>query len=94
MQFVDFFAGFVEGFPAARGDLVDAAATPGYNVCRGFEESALFETVQQRVQGSGTDPIAVVGEFFHHRKAEDGLMRGMYQDVDSDEPEIEFALFS
>lgn len=94
MKLVDFSPRSGEGFSTAGGDGVDAAAAASDDLCGGLEEAGVFEAVEQRVQGAGTDAVSVVGELLHHREAEDRLVRGMQQDVDADESEIEFPLFS
>lgn len=48
--------------------------------------------MEERVEGSRTDAIAVVGQLLHHGEAEDGLVRRVSEHMDADEAEVEFAL--
>lgn len=92
MELVDLEAGAGEGFAAGGGDGVEAALAAGDVAQAGFEQAAALETVEERVECSGTDAVVVVGELLHHGEAEDGLLRGVGQHVDADETEVEFAL--
>lgn len=58
----------------------------------GLEQAGALHAVEERVEGSGADAIAVVGELVHHGQAEDGLVRGMDQHMDANEAVVEFAL--
>jgi len=85
-----FLAGVVKGAAAAGGNAVKPApAATGYIGDR-FQEAGAFETMEQRVEGTGTDPIAVVRELLHHRQAKDGLLCSMEQHVDAYESEEQF----
>jgi hypothetical protein len=92
VEFVYLGAGADEGFAAGGGEGVEAAPTAGDAAECGLEEAGALEAVEEGVESSGTDAVAMVGELLHHGEAEDGLMRGMGQHVDADEAEVEFAL--
>ena len=94
MQFVDFLAGFLQSLLAASRDLVNSAAATANDMARRLKQAAFFQAVEQGIKGAGTDAVAVMREFFHHRHAVDWLVQCVYQDVDPDEPEIEFPLLS
>jgi hypothetical protein len=48
--------------------------------------------MQQRIECVRADAISVVSKLFHHRKAEDVLVRRMDEDVDSNQTSKEFPL--
>jgi hypothetical protein len=48
--------------------------------------------MQQRVKRSWPNAIAVVPEFFHHRKAKDGLVGGVDENVNPNQSGKEFPL--
>ena len=93
VEFVDFVAHFLQRFFSAWCDLVDPAAASTCNFGAGFEHSSSLEAMEQGIQGAWTDAIAVVGEFLHHREAEDRLVRCVDQDVYPDEAGEELLLF-
>jgi len=51
-----------------------------------FQEAPAFHAVQQRVESSGADAVAVTAEFLHHGQAEDGLVQRVDQHVNADQP--------
>ena len=92
VKLVDLGAGEGEGFSAGGGHGVDAAAPAGDVAERGFEEAGVLEAVEERVESSGADAIAVVSKLLHHGETEDGLVRRVGEHVDADEAEVKFAL--
>jgi len=93
MEFVHLFPGLGQCFFAARGNLVDPAATSPRDNGAGLEEACRLQAVEQGIEGSRTDAVTVVRELLHHREAEDRFVRCVEQDVDPDEPGKEFLLF-
>lgn len=89
-ELADFFAGVGEsaaaggrggiGLASAAFDESDALAEP----------SALFHAVKQRIDGAGTEAVAVAAELGDDAEAEDRAFGGMVQDVQAHEPYIEF----
>jgi hypothetical protein len=50
--------------------------------------------VQQRVERSGTQFVAVPGELFDHPQTENRTLASVIQDVDADQARIEFLIAS
>lgn len=48
--------------------------------------------MQKWIESSWSDAIPVMGQFLHHRKAEDGLLIRVYEYMNSYQPEKEFSL--
>jgi len=48
--------------------------------------------VEERVEGSGADTVAVMREFVHHGEAEDWFVEGVREDVDADETGKQIAM--
>jgi hypothetical protein len=57
-----------------------------------LQETAAFQSMQQGVESSWSDAIPVMGQFLHHRNAEDRLLRRMHEYMNPYEAEKEFAL--
>jgi hypothetical protein len=57
-----------------------------------LQETAAFQAMQKWVESSGPDAIPVTRQFVHHRKAEDGLLRRMYEYMNPYQTEKEFSL--
>ncbi len=90
VQLIDFFASFFKGAtPTGRKTVEPAAAAMGFIEDR-FQQAGALQAMQQRVEGAGADAVAVVREFFHHRQAKDGFLRGMEQHMDANKAEKEF----
>jgi hypothetical protein len=85
MKFVDLETRLAEGSFSRGGDGVDpappASDAPGFR----FQQAGAFHAVEERVEGSGADMVAVTCEFVHHGGAEDGIMESVHEDVDADE---------
>ena len=92
VQFVDFFVGLVEGLMAGGGDAVDAAAATGDDLFRGVQEAGGFQAVEERIEGSGADAVAVMGEFVHHGESKDGLVGRVDQHMNPDKAVEKLAL--
>jgi hypothetical protein len=85
MQFIYFYAGVIEGAPARRRDRIDSSAASIYVPELRLQEASALHAVEERVEGSGTDTIAVMVEFVHHGEAEDGLVNRVHEHVNPDE---------
>jgi hypothetical protein len=92
VQFIDFHSGLVQGLLAGSCDLIDPATVPSNIFEDGLQETAAFQTMQKGVESSRPDAIPVMRQFFHHRKAEDGLLRRMHEYMNPYQPEKEFSL--
>ena len=57
-----------------------------------LQQTAAFQAMQKGVESSRPDAIPVMRQFLHHRKAEDGLLRRMYEYMNPYQPEKEFSL--
>jgi hypothetical protein len=76
-QLAHLFLGQIEGFAAFRSCPVDFPTRSAVLHFRGPEVSAIFEAMQQRIQGSRADAVAMTLEFLHHTQAEDWLLHSM-----------------
>jgi len=64
-------------------------ATTSHFAARLSTSSPFLQTVQQWIEGSEADSIAVLRQFFSHAKAEDWAFGGMVQDVQTYDPGTE-----
>ena len=92
MKFVNLKTRLGKGSFSRGSNGVDPAAPAGDVPGFRFQEAAAFHAVEKRVEGSGSDAVAVVFEFFHHRKAEDAVVKGVHEDVDADQPGKQIAM--
>jgi hypothetical protein len=92
VQFIDFHSGLVQRLLAGSRDLIDPARAPCNIFKDGLQEPVSFQAMQKWVECSRPDAIPVMRQFLHHRKAEDGLVRRMYEYMNPYEPEKEFSL--
>ncbi len=90
MELIDLFASFFKSAAAAGRDAVKPAAAAMCCIQDRFQQTGLFKAVEQRIKGSGADAITVVRELLHHGEAEDGLLRGVEQHMDANQPGEEF----
>ncbi len=81
VQLVNLDAGVVERPTAGRGDRVDPALPPVYDLQGRPQEAAPLHPVQQGVKCSRANAITVPIEFFHHGQAEDGFVLGVDENV-------------
>jgi hypothetical protein len=85
MKFVDLETRLGEGSFSPGGDGVDPASPacglPGFR----FQQAGAFHAVEERVEGSGADMVAVMGEFGHHGEAKDGFVESVHEDMDADQ---------
>ena len=92
MKLIYFFPGFVQGFPASSGDLVNPSlATTNIPEYR-LQQAAPLQAMQEWVEGSRTDAISMMRQLLHHRQAKDWLMGCMHQYMNPYESEEEFPL--
>ena len=92
VQFIDLHSGLVQSLFASSRDLIDPATVPSNIFEDRLQETAAFEAMQKGVESSRADAIPVMRQFRHHRKAEDGLLRYMYEYMNPYQPEKEFSL--
>lgn len=92
VQLVNLRSGLVQSLFARRCDLVDPATVPSNVFEDRLQQTAAFQAMQERVKGSGTDAVPVMGKLLHHRKPEDGLVGRMYEYMNPYETEKEFPL--
>jgi len=92
MQFVDFYPGIVEGSPARGRDCVDPSASSFDILELGLQQTPALHAVQERVERSRTDAIAVLIQFVHHGEAEDGFMESVHEHMNPDEAGKQIAL--
>jgi len=92
VQLVDLDAGFFHGLSAGTGDAVNATPAATRIFEGGFEQAGTLQSVKERIESAGADPVTVMLELLHHRQAEDRLVRGMDEHVNADEPVKEFPM--
>ena len=83
MQLIDHAPRFIERLSACRRNPVDPPSASGHVLQFGFEQTATLHPVQERIEGSRPDAIAVMFQFLHHGEAEDRLVRSMNEDMDA-----------
>lgn len=86
MQFIDLDSGFCKSPGSGGGDFVYPPPPAANAIKRRAQQPRPFQPVQQRVQRTRTDAIAVMLQLMHHRKPEDGLVRRMQKHVHTNEP--------
>jgi hypothetical protein len=92
MQFIHLHSGLVQGLLAGGRDLIDPATVPPDVLKVGLQQAVPLQAVQQGVESSWPDAISVMRKFLHHRKAEDGLLRRMYEHMNPYQTEEELSL--
>jgi hypothetical protein len=92
VQFIDLHSGLVQRLLAGSRDLIDPATVPSNIFEDRLQEAAAFQAMQKGVESSRPDPIPVMRQFLHHRNAEDGLLRRMYEYMNPYQSEKEFSL--
>lgn len=92
MEFVDHEARFFESLFACGCDSIHSSSAPGHIPQVRFEQATAFHSMQQRIQCSCSDPIAMTFEFFHHCQSKDRLVRGVDEHMDADESVKEFPM--
>jgi hypothetical protein len=92
VQFIDLHSGVVQRLLAGSRDLIDPATVPSNIFKDRLQETAAFQAMQKGVESPRPDAIPVMPQFFHHGKAEDGLLRRMYEYMNPYQPEKEFSL--
>ena len=91
VELVDFVSGLFEGAFSGGGNSVDPASSSFDAIEGGTEKAGTFESMQKGIKRAWSDAVAMVLEFLHHGKTEDGLMGSVKQHMDADEAIEEFA---
>jgi hypothetical protein len=81
MQFVNFYFGLLEAFPASRCDRINSPPTSANIFQLRPKKSAALQSVQERIEGPRTDAVPVMPQLLHHGQSEDRLVGSMNQDV-------------
>jgi hypothetical protein len=92
VQFIDLHPGPVQSSLAGRCDLVDPSMMSSNILEDRFQETAAFQTMEQGVERPRADAIPVMGQFLHHRRAEDRLLRRVQEHMNPYQPEKELSL--
>jgi hypothetical protein len=92
VQFIDLHPGLVQALLAGSRDLIDPATVPSNIFEDRLQETTALQAMQKGVESPRPDAIPVMRQFLHHRKAEDGLLRSMYEYMNPYQPEKEFSL--
>jgi hypothetical protein len=77
VQFIHFFPGLFEGALSSGRDSIDPALSALNTIKRRSEQAGSLQAVQKRIKRARPDPVAMMFQFVHHRKAKDGLVRRM-----------------
>ncbi len=92
VQFHDRLAQHLEDGGAAPGQvIVPASAYSLANCGLRAQPPVPFKTLEQRVQGSGTDVVPVVAQFREHPLPDDRALSGVVEDVDFPEAQQNLA---
>lgn len=75
--------------PPCAGPVVNFAPPPVDPGKAGAHQAARLHTVQQRIDGSRPDPVAMAPQFLNYTEAEDSLLAGMVQDMNANETGVE-----
>jgi hypothetical protein len=92
VQFIDLHSGLVQRLLAGSRDLVDPTTVPSNVFEDRLQQAAAFQAMQKGVESSRPDAIPVMLQFLHHRKAEDGLLRRMYEYMNPYQSQKELSL--
>src|ERR1035437_7106162 len=84
--------GSLQRLPSRGSGTVDLAQRPAIALLRGTEIALLLQPVEQRIQTARADAVAVPPQFFDHAEPENGLLRGVMQDVQADQPGVKIAV--
>lgn len=79
VQLVDLGFGLLESFSACGRDFVKTPAASPDIFEDGLQHSTTFQSVEKRVESTWPNAVSMMLQFFHHRQAEDWLMRGMHK---------------
>lgn len=92
MQFIDLHSRLIQPFPALRCDPVDPAPATANIFKSGSKVPSTLQTVQQRIKRTRANAISVVLQLLDHGQSENGLLRRVYQHMDTYETDKEFSL--
>jgi hypothetical protein len=90
VQFVDLYHCLSECLFACFGQLVDPAPAAANVSQLGDQKSIAFHTVQERIDGSGSNAVAVVLQFLHHGQTKYRFMSRMNEHMDANQSRKEF----
>jgi hypothetical protein len=93
VQFVNFHPGFVQSLPADRRNSVNPPLASAYIFEGGPQQAAALQTMQERVERSRANAVAVMRQLLHHGQSKDGLVSRVHQHVHADESGKELSLF-
>lgn len=91
VELIDFFLSSLQCLAAGGGDAVDAPLAALRDLMAGFQQPCTLKPMEQRIESSGTDAIAVVRQFVHDFEPEDRLLGGVQQHVDANQAMIQVA---
>jgi len=92
-KLIHFHRGLAQGPSASGRDAVNPAPAAADTLGGRLQQSAAFQSVQERVKSSGADAIAVMGKLFDHGQPKDGFVRRMHEHVHPNEAREKLALF-
>lgn len=87
MQLVNFCPRIVQGLLANGCNPVNPPPSFPHVLEDRFQQASALQSVQQRIEGARTDAILVMLQLFHHRQAEDWLLRGAQEHMNSNQSE-------
>jgi hypothetical protein len=92
MKLDDGFAKDFKNDGATLGQMIVAASTFGLaDRSLRTEPAIALETLQQRVQGAGTDVVTMLAQLAQHPLADDRMLGGVMEDVHLPEAQQDFA---
>jgi hypothetical protein len=90
VQLVDFFFGSREGAAACSRNPIHAPPV-STAIRKRLQQLRAFQSMKQRIERPGPDPVSMARQFLHHRQSKDGLLRRMHQNVDANKSVKKFA---
>lgn len=90
MKFANLEFRRVQSLPASCGNLVDPPPASTHIPQGRLQKAVPLHPMQQRVQRSWADAIAMMLQFLHHGKPEDRLVSSVNEHVDANKASEEF----
>ncbi len=88
----DFLSGTAKGLSPGRRRTVDSASSPAGSKGLGLKEALLFQSVKHGIKRPRAEFVAVTLQLLDHGEAKNGLLTGVVQDMNADQPGEEFLI--
>ena len=92
MKLIYLLSGFLQGFPANGGDLVNPSLASSNISQYRLQQTASLQAMQEWVEGARANAISMMRQLLHHGQSKDWLMGSMHQYMNPYESEVEFPL--